>query len=419
VLLNGAMSIQAPAPTAATAELFASLAAYQPGPDLGAEMESLAHFQDLVSLTVATLAGQLAESPVPAMEGYASPVGWLRQETRMATGVAADRVAVGLNLERLPASRAALERGEIGFAHLALMAHMADDIRHGVFAEEPLLARAKRETVTRFRHTCEHVRHAQDPAGFAETEEERYQQRFLELSQQDDGSVWLRGWLPPEGGSLLRSALDPLAKPGGDDDHRDQGQRLADALIEAVTKDQQTELVVTCSLETLEGRLGAPAAETEWGGILSGRAIERLSCTAALRRLVLDSESVVIDLGRKSRLLSPQGRRALIARDRTCVVPGCEKPPRWCEPHHKEMWAEGGGTAVNKSALLCGWHHRLVHEGGWRLLRLAEEGGGWKMIPPTPPDWRTLVATHRPARAPGPQQRARAGQRPASRAPDP
>jgi hypothetical protein len=389
------MSTEAPAPTAATAELFAALTAYQPGTDLGAEMESLAHFQDLVSLTVSGLAGQLAESPVPAMEGFASPVGWLRHETRMATGVAADRVAVGLNLEQLPESRAALERGEIGFAHLALIAHMADDIRHGVFAEEPLLARAKR---TRFRHTCEHVRHAQDPAGFAETEEERYQQRFLELSQQDNGAVWLRGWLPPEGGSLLRSALDPLAKPGGDDDHRDQGQRLADALIEAVTKDHQTELVVTCSRETLEGRLGAPAAETEWGGILSGRAIERLSCTAALRRLVLDSESVAIDLGRKSRLLSPQGRRALIARDHACVVPGCEKPPRWCDSHHEEMWAGGGGTAVNKSALLCGWHHRLVHEGGWRLLRL-EEGGGWKMVPPTPPDWRTLVAPHGPARA--------------------
>lgn len=367
------------------AKLFAALAEYQPGPDQRAELIGLAHFRDLVDLLVAKESGQLAGSEIWEEDGYTSPVAWLRYETKMATGVAADRIAVGTQLDQVPAGVAAVEGGEIGFAHLALMARLAESIRHGHFDERPLLAKAKDQTVTRFRRTCEHVRHAQDRAGFAEAEAESHEERFLELSPQDTGGLWLRGWLPPEAGSLLRSALEPLARPGGRGDDRSRPQRLADALIEAVTKQHQTELVVTCSLETLEGRRGAPAAETEWGGILSGQAVERLACSATLRRLVLDSDSVAIDLGRKQRLLSPPGRRALEAHDKHCIWPGCDRPARWCQSHHQQEWSAGGTTAVRTSALLCGRHHRLRHEGGWQLLQ--QEDAEWKAIPPIPPTW--------------------------------
>lgn len=369
--------------------LFAALAGYRPGPDLRSEMIGLARCRDLLDLIVAQAAGELAGSQLWEEEGYTSPVAWLRYETRMASGVAADRVTVGLNLEKLSESLAALEDGEIGFAHLALMARSAELYRQGSFQEQPLLDKARQQTVTRFRKSCEHARHAQDPAGFAEAEAERHQQRGLELGPQDDGGLWLRGWLDPEGGSRLRSALEVLARPCGREDQRSRSQRLADALLEAVSGQQQTELVVTCSLATLEGRRGAPAAETEWGDLLSGKALERLACGAVFRRLVLDADSVVIDLGRRQRLLSVAARRALEARDQHCVWPGCERPARWCQSHHLKAWSEGGPTAVEASALLCRRHHRAVHQDGWRLL--PEEGRGWTAIPPPPlpPTWFT------------------------------
>lgn len=354
-------------------------------------MVELAHRRDLLDLVLAKAAGALADSGLWEEDGYTTPVAWLRHETKLASGVAADRVAVGSSLELVPASTTALAQGEIGFAHLALMVRSAEGYREGHFEEGELLEKAKQQTVTRFRRTCEHARHAQDPEGFAAEEAERHEQRFLQLSPQDDGALWLRGWLPPEGGSLLRAALEPLARPSGQGDDRRRQQRLADALIQAVTKEHHTELVVSCSLETLEGRPGAPAAETEWGGVLSGRAIERLACSAALRRLVLDSESVVIDFGRRQRLLSPPARRALEVHDRHCVWPGCDRPARWCQAHHRWEWRAGGSTAVQASALLCGRHHRMLHEGGWRLV--LEEEGSWMAIPPPPPAWLTPPAT--------------------------
>ncbi len=373
------------APSQGVAKLRQALAGYRPSSDLRSETIALAHFRDLVELALARLSAQLAESQLWEEEGFLSPVAWLRQEAKLASGVAAERVAVGSRLEQVPHSLQALEQGQIGFAHLALLVRTAEFCEPGRFGERPLLEKARTQSVSRFRKTCEHARHALDPAAFGAEEAERHQARFLELSPQDDGALWLRGWLDPESGSLLRSALEPLARPCGRADARRRPQRLADALVEALTKEHRTELVVSCSLETLEGRPGAPAAETEWGGLLSGQALGRLACGASFRRLLLKGGSVVLDLGRQQRLLSPQARRALEARDRHCVWPGCERPGRWCQAHHRTEWSGGGRTAVEDSALLCGRHHRLHHEAGWVL---CHSEGAWSALPPPPPVWR-------------------------------
>jgi len=259
----------------------------------------LALVRHRLDLLIAEMAAFLTESRIWDEDGYSTPIQWLRTETNLATGVACQHVGVGLSLGIVPQSVEALERGEIGFGHLALMADTASFYRAGSFDEAAFLEKAREQNVSEFRKTCEHARHAQDPAGFAESESEQHEHRFLKLSPQEDGALALSGWLDPEGGSLLRSALEPLARKSGVGDDRTRQQRLADALVEATTRNHQTELVVTCTLETLEGRVGSPAAETEWGGLLSGETVERLVCGgASLRRLVLDGDGVVIDFGR-------------------------------------------------------------------------------------------------------------------------
>ena len=360
-----------------------------PGSDCRDDLVELAQFRHRLDLLISELAATLTETRVWDDDGYTTPIQWLREEAKLPTGVACQHVGVGLSLGSVPRSVEALERGEIGFGHRALIVDTSSFYREGSFDEAAFLEKAREQNVSQFRKTCEHARHAQDPRGFAEDERERHEHRFLKLSPQDDGAVGFRGWLDAEGSSLLRSALEPLARKSGVGDDRTREQRLADALVEATTRDHQTELVVTCSLETLDGRAGSPAAETEWGGLLSGEAVERLVCGgASLRRLVLDSEGVVIDFGRRRRLLSPQARRALEARDKHCVWPGCDRPPRWCDTHHRREWRLGAPTSVEESALLCGRHHKLRHDGGWQLFRTS--AGWWKAIPPIPPRWSSL-----------------------------
>ncbi|MEJ7730030.1 MAG: HNH endonuclease signature motif containing protein, partial [Polyangiaceae bacterium] len=47
---------------------------------------------------------------------------------------------------------------------------------------------------------------------------------------------------------------------------------------------------------------------------------------------------------------------------RRCVVPGCSNH-RYLDVHHLDMRSEGGGHDPERLAVLCGAHHRAVHEG--------------------------------------------------------
>ena len=73
----------------------------------------------------------------------------------------------------------------------------------------------------------------------------------------------------------------------------------------------------------------------------------------------------MLDVGRRTRSISPALRRGLEVRDGGCRFPGCGL--RFTEGHHIRHWADGGETSLSNALLLCRFHHRLVHEGGWTV----------------------------------------------------
>jgi hypothetical protein len=102
-------------------------------------------------------------------------------------------------------------------------------------------------------------------------------------------------------------------------------------------------------------------------GNLSISEAKRLSCDGQIQRVVLSTESAVLDVGRASRLATPAIRTALEIRDGGCVIPECDRPPGWCEAHHVIHWSEGGKSALSNMALLCSRHHHELHQGRWRI----------------------------------------------------
>ena len=57
-------------------------------------------------------------------------------------------------------------------------------------------------------------------------------------------------------------------------------------------------------------------------------------------------------------------------------------------------WAQGGGTDLDNLVLVCSFHHKLVHEGGWRVtlrdglraLWLRPDGRSYEPGPPKVPE---------------------------------
>ena len=122
-------------------------------------------------------------------------------------------------------------------------------------------------------------------------------------------------------------------------------------------------VVVTMTLEQLVGDLQAHGiCDLDTGGQLTAGEARRLACTAGIIPAVLGGKSEPLDLGRRRRLHSPTQRLAMTLRDKGCTAQGCDRPPSMCHAHHDHPWGHGGNTDVATGRLLCGHHHRRIHD---------------------------------------------------------
>jgi hypothetical protein len=118
------------------------------------------------------------------------------------------------------------------------------------------------------------------------------------------------------------------------------------------------------------------ACQLEHGTALHPETARRLGCDASLVRIV-ERDGRPLSVGRRTRSVSPALRRALKSRDPICRFPGCDRR-RFLHAHHLDHWASGGRTDLSNLVRLCSHHHRLVHEGGYRI----ERSSGWAALPP-------------------------------------
>lgn len=88
----------------------------------------------------------------------------------------------------------------------------------------------------------------------------------------------------------------------------------------------------------------------------------RLSCDASLVTVLEDDMGNVLNVGRRSRIVPPRTRRALLERDGACRFPGCHES-KYVDAHHIKHWADGGETSLENLVTLCRFHHRQLHRG--------------------------------------------------------
>ena len=323
-------------------------------------------------------------------DGALSLTAWLRWKCKLSGGAAMERVEIARQLEKLPATAAAFANGDVGFQHVAVLARTAEHVGAAAVRkdEASLLKAAQTMDPGQFTTVAKNFEHRVDAAGALAEANNAYQRRYFHISEPHDGLVRLDGVLDAEGGATLRTALQPFMKPVKDD-ARSYGQRSADALVQLGREGgsggkrdgagPRPQLIIRASLDTLAGTKGAPAGELEGGGTVPAETVQRYACDSAISRITGQGE-LEHELNHATRTLPASTRRALEARDRHCVFPGCARPTNWCDGHHLVWWTRGGETALPNLALLCRPHHRMVHEEGWILERTKERH--WKAKPP-------------------------------------
>ena len=130
-----------------------------------------------------------------------------------------------------------------------------------------------------------------------------------------------------------------------------------DATNSAAKNYQVTVHVDHSALASGKGRSGLPI-----------ESVKRLCCDGDTIVIVENENEEPLSVGRKTRTVSKAIKRALWARDKACAFPGCHRK-RFVDAHHIHHWSAGGETSLDNLMLLCSRHHRLVHEGGYRIVK--------------------------------------------------
>jgi hypothetical protein len=331
-----------------------------------------------------------------ASDGACNPVAWLAYRAPV-TKSDAVRLVRGARLARDHERTAKLlASGDVSSAHIDVLARAVHH-REDLYAdhEDTLLDAARHLRPELFRQVARRWRCLADDALADEDAHETFRRRFVHCSTTLAGTVRGDFELDAEGGAVVLAALeardrpDPADAPGGP---RSRAQRWADALVELASdslgstrRGRHAKAVdVVVDADTLSSRptgdLIAARCDLDGVGPVARSTALRLACDAAIGRVVGRGDSEILDLGRRTRLVSAAQRRALVRRDGHCRFPGCDAPHDYCDGHHIVHWVDGGSTDLANLVLLCRRHHVACHEGGWRLTQDLE--GTVRAIPP-------------------------------------
>jgi hypothetical protein len=175
------------------------------------------------------------------------------------------------------------------------------------------------------------------------------------------------GWLPAADAllALVHAATDTAADTDTDTDTEDGETGPA---VDRGTTQVIVHLDVGTGAARLEGGPEVPAATAE-----------RLACDARVQLLLDDRTSNRMYFGRNRRLASPAQIAALAVRDgAVCQFPGCTHT-RHLHAHHVRPWWAGGRTDIDNLILICSYHHKVIHDHGYRIRRLT---GRWEFRRP-------------------------------------
>jgi len=370
------------------------------GEELGDEIATLSAQLQVATYRLLVLLREFDEIGGWAEPGLKSCAHWLSWRVGLGAGAAREKIRVARALGQLPLISGSMSKGEISYSKVRAITRVATPENEGELLEVALGVTAGQ--VERIVRACRKVdldaekKHANDQQARAR----------LSTFADDDGMVIIRGRLPSEIGAVFLKALEAASDVVyRNDTERPREHRRVEALkliaeaalkaeLDPGTSADRYQVVVHVDEPVLEEPEQPGQSMLEGGiGVPAGTS-RRLACDASIIEMLHSETGGVLDVGRKTRKITPSIRRALDARDPTCVWPACLST--YVQAHHIKFWAEGGETKLANLCNLCHHHHHLVHDGGYGVELLADGGFrfthplGWLIpeapMPPKPPD---------------------------------
>ena len=352
--------------------------------------------------------------------GFFTAKQWMTHHLQLSGAEAYGRVQEARLRQAVGVWNNALAGGQVGVAQTRLMARIAanpridpDVLTAGVWN---LMADAMDVSYIEFERRALMWEALADPIGAADTAERTRTRRNAIMHQHTDTSWELHAGFDDVGGPEFLEIFSHYVDREFNHDWnqavtehgagnadittlaRTEPQRRSDALLEmaraaaACPPDRARPLPTvnflldaTTAAATADGTPLDPTdyrtitARTDRGHRVDPHAIIGVSLWALIRRVITDSRSVVIEMGRTQRLFTGAAREAVMLLEATCIWPGCDHPHRTCHADHTTSWTQRGPTNPDNGAPLCA-RHNYLKELGFTITR--DNNGTWHITAP-------------------------------------
>jgi hypothetical protein len=318
-------------------------------------------------------------------DGARSAAAWVAVRCHLPVSAARRRLQLGRALRHMPLTETAWVSGDLGEAHVGLLAAARKPATAEHFErDEPLLvAQGRRLSYRQFARAVAYWSQLADPDGVEEAAEAQHRARRLHMSQSLDGGWVLDGAFDPVNGAVVSNALRRIerelfaadwAEARGRvgegvtvaDLSRSPAQRRADAMVEmarragavpAGARLPEPLFTVLVGYETFAGRI----CELADGTVVTPGSLVRWLGRAWVERVVFDAPDRIKNLGVRRRIFTGATRRAVEVRDRECFSEFCDVAADECQIDHVQPWSAGGLTVDSNGRAACGYHNRWRH----------------------------------------------------------
>jgi uncharacterized protein DUF222/HNH endonuclease len=299
---------------------------------------------------------------------------WLSWRCQISLSAAREKVRTAQALRDLPEISLAFREGRLSYTKVRALTRVA-----ALHDEGALVRYALGATAPNVEERCRQIRNVH-PDSTRDAQRAWDARSLSAWRNQECGTLCLRVELPLDVGEIVMKAIERAIEQ----------EEIADGVAERSPSgflSQQADALVAIVKTYLDGgdaKSDSSSAADRYQLVLhvdeaalhggAGRAdapletVKRLACDSNLVVVTEDEGGTPLSVSRRQRVVSTPLRRALLARDRCCAFPGCQRK-KFVHAHHVRHWIDGGETTLGNLVLLCSYHHRLLHEGGFRIRR--------------------------------------------------
>jgi hypothetical protein len=393
------------------------------------EMERARRRLDAAIADVTGLADRTAHF---MLDGHRTVKAWAMAVTNCSPAEALSRDRKSRLMRQWPELAEQYRNAEVGVAQVHELARVAANPRCGNQVAESgqvLVDAAKQLEFADFRTVTQRWEQLADADGAHRGHDASSEHRNVTIVE-TGGEFEIRGRVPAIHGTILREILDKFAEAEFHADWdaatlehgtaskellaRSAAQRRADALLKifetaagAGIAGKPVDICVNLLIDDdqfqqhLRNQIDDtpvtidPASvldrrcETSDGVPVDPRQAVALAISGHVRRIVLDSQAVVTNAGRRKRLFDGQLRSILQSLDPRCSLLGCTLRAAISQLDHFQAYALGGPTDAANARIACKHHNLFKHRNGYQPHRAPD--GAWQLhrpngTPMQPPD---------------------------------